>query len=550
MPVWLKLAVLIGALAATTFGSIIATRMITNSMAADGLTINLAGRQRMLTQKMTKEFAIWRGAATEEDRADAAATLSKTAGLFDRTLTALLQGGTTTGGNGTDVTLEPVKGEAPIAALYEGAELWAQLKPGINAVTSGELAPTDPIAEEAFATLAASNIRLLKIMNKATVAMQHGSSDKLAMLTIAQIGSAIVTVLVAVLGWLGGQRYVVRPLNAVASTMRELTEGDGDLSRRVVVYGADELAETATAVNEFIGKLEALVASVSGVTSEISGATGEINASMWGLSETLNAQQSQVEQVSAAAEECAASVAQVSGRSTQGQEHASDARAIVAETQEAFGATINDLETISGSVRDASEGIDALAEQGEAIGRVITVIDEIADQTNLLALNAAIEAARAGEQGRGFAVVADQVRKLAERTTQATSEIADSIRAVQEQTEVTKAAMDRSAESIAGGVQRATSAANQAQRAAQASDELASVVSEISSAAEQQRIAVEEVSRAMAEIAQAVSSASETGQTTAESVSAIESKSQELPALMERYGLRANELQAGSSTPA
>ena len=89
------------------------------------------------------------------------------------------------------------------------------------------------------------------------------------------------------------------------------------------------------------------------------------------------------------------------------------------------------MQSIAASVSETAEKVEELGKSSDQIGKIIAVIDEIADQTNLLALNAAIEAARAGEQGRGFAVVADEVRKLAERTTKATKEVAQTIEAVQ-----------------------------------------------------------------------------------------------------------------------
>src|SRR5512135_2038477 len=124
-------------------------------------------------------------------------------------------------------------------------------------------------------------------------------------------------------------------------------------------------------------------------------------------------------------------------------QHAVQAAAESASNREAMLKISSNLRVMSHDTQDTAQNVENLSERAGQIGGIVQMIKEIADQTNLLALNAAIEAARAGEQGRGFAVVADEVRKLAERTGNATSEIADLVAHIQSETDEAREQMER-----------------------------------------------------------------------------------------------------------
>jgi methyl-accepting chemotaxis protein len=176
---------------------------------------------------------------------------------------------------------------------------------------------------------------------------------------------------------------------------------------------------------------------------------------------------------------------------------AADAAREAAETARAGGsivdATLAKMRLIAGAVGASATKMEELGKSSDQIGRIISVIDDIADQTNLLALNAAIEAARAGEQGRGFAVVADEVRKLAERTTTATKEIAQMIKNIQDETKVAVSAMESGTQQVEEGVTSTAKAGDSLRAIIQMSEQVGGMITEIATAAAQQSSTTEQV---------------------------------------------------------
>ena len=153
------------------------------------------------------------------------------------------------------------------------------------------------------------------------------------------------------------------------------------------------------------------------------------------------------------------------------------------------------MNRIAEVVRKSAETVQALGKSSDQIGEIVQVIDDIADQTNLLALNAAIEAARAGEQGRGFAVVADEVRKLAERTTKATKEIATMIKQIQKDTSGAVESMEEGTKEVEVGKQLAEKAGKSLQEIIHGAEQVVDIVTQVAAASEEQSSAAEQISK-------------------------------------------------------
>ena len=217
---------------------------------------------------------------------------------------------------------------------------------------------------------------------------------------------------------------------------------------------------------------------------------------------------------------------------------ADSAQLAAATTQKGFDVvkqTVNGIRQRGEEARANSKNIESLGERSDQIGAIVATIEDIADQTNLLALNAAIEAARAGEQGRGFAVVADEVRALAERTTRATKEISDMIKAIQNETKSAILSM----ESGVKGSEQGAAAASQLETALQAILEQVNAVSmqvsQIATAAEEQTATTSEITNNIHQITQVVNDTSVGAQKSANAASGLSRRAEELLSIVRQF---------------
>ena len=264
------------------------------------------------------------------------------------------------------------------------------------------------------------------------------SQIKSAQETYARSRNLLAVLMLLCLVLAGGIVFVtVRQINGQISQVQQATAGIKntlDLTLRIPAAGNHEIAEVAASVNGLLDEFQAVVRRMKEAGAHVSGASDELSHSVTKLSGAVEQQNEATASMAASVEEMAVSVTHVSDSSSTAKDIAGESLASADRGKLVIDKTANEMLQMAETVKRTSQSTEMLSKRTDEIGSIVGVIKEIADQTNLLALNAAIEAARAGEQGRGFAVVADEVRKLAERTTKSTQEVADVISAIQNET--------------------------------------------------------------------------------------------------------------------
>ena len=292
-----------------------------------------------------------------------------------------------------------------------------------------QLTESGKIANEALANLEKVSLSVKDLTNR----IKKEANDNVSSSRTLIIGVAIVAIIVAI----GINFWVLQSIrNPLAEVLRVMSKvSDGDLRENVDVHSSDEIGKLSEGFNQLINQLSSMLNEIASSSQQLSSAAEETSAISSQSHENINRQKEQTDMLATAMTEMTATVDEVasSARNTSTEVGNADREAIAGQTL-----VQNNIETINGlsdEIQKAAEVIDRLNEYSNNIGTVLDVIRGIADQTNLLALNAAIEAARAGEQGRGFAVVADEVRSLASKTQESTSEIQEMIERLQSGTQ-------------------------------------------------------------------------------------------------------------------
>jgi methyl-accepting chemotaxis protein len=311
------------------------------------------------------------------------------------------------------------------------------------------------------------------------------------------------------------RRSLITGLGRMLSVVSDIAQGEGDLTKRLDAASSDELGQLAQRFNLFLDKLHRVIAQVARTAELVASASEQISSSAAQQAQAAETQKDQATQVSTAMQEMASIVLQVSENSTKAAEAARQAAETARHGGTIVEQTLDKMRVMAESVRGTAAQMADLGKSSDQIGRIIGVIDDIADQTNLLALNAAIEAARAGEQGRGFAVVADEVRKLAERTTTATREIAQMIKNIQNETKNAVGAMEEGTQQVEQGVLTTSQAGASLKEIIQMAQQVGDMITHIATAATQQSRATEEVNANVEQIASLVKASADGAQQSA-----------------------------------
>jgi methyl-accepting chemotaxis protein len=281
------------------------------------------------------------------------------------------------------------------------------------------------------------------------------------------------------------------------------------------VNSDDEIGTAALELNQMKNSLREVILSIASTAEEVSSSSGELSAAAAQAAGRAEDQKQQVEQIATTMQEMAATVREVSQHSITAARSAASAADGARDGGRIVEDVMERMRRIALGAATALANVEHLGVRSEEIGRIVGVIDEIATQTNLLALNAAIEAARAGEQGRGFAVVAGEVRRLAERTTSATGEIASVIRDFQGMTSDMVRHIRSDIAIVEHGVEVSSKAGDSIQKIIREAESVGTMVAQIASGATQQAAATQEVNASMTQISELAAEAANGSQLSA-----------------------------------
>lgn len=298
-------------------------------------------------------------------------------------------------------------------------------------------------------------------------------------------------------------RNIIKTLGGDPGVATAVTQriAAGDLATPINCEASDNNSLLAN-IRTMQDTLRHMIATIIGHAEQVASAANQLLQASEDVANRARQQSDAASSMAASVEEMSVSIDQVRDNAEEAHSISQDAGAISQEGAGIIHGAATEMRKISEAVQSSSEIVEALGRQSDQITSIVNTIKEIADQTNLLALNAAIEAARAGEQGRGFAVVADEVRKLAERTSLSTTEIAGMVSKIQSGTRSAVASMQAGVVQVSNGVQLANQAGDSINRIRDGAEQVTRVVNGISDSIREQSMAGSEIAQKLETIAQ------------------------------------------------
>lgn len=416
-----------------------------DKMSDDGVAINLSGSQRMRTMLISNyALQLYDNKAEISDINQAKSILEDQLEEYDKRMTALVQG---------DSSLNISKNQD--TTIVDKIQ---DLNPLVETYTAKARTVLEGKAQEDDLLFITANAMTLKNDINEIVLMYQGNYDnKVHTFKLMLIGLSVFGVFMLVFAYYYGRRIIVLPIKNINNKLKEIANGEGDLTQKLDVQSKDEIGQLAHNFNQFITTIRDMILEISHssvnletVCDALEDITGEVSVSSEKLStitsEIAEGATEQATEVIGTAEnlsELGEEINQIHTLSTQMKDYSMEIKTINHVSHQSMDSLqASNIENIHAS-SDINDAINDLHKKTLQISEITGAINDISNQTNLLALNASIEAARAGEHGRGFAVVANEVSKLAEASNNSTVEISAIVSEIQDQVSLTKTMMDR-----------------------------------------------------------------------------------------------------------